>query len=145
MKPLLSLPKSLLLATVLAAFSPISMFAQGAQGPAKGTPIYDPKTETTVTGVIQEVKAVPSSGRSTGTHLILKAGNEVTDIHVGPSWFLKQQNYAFAKGDQIEVIGSKVKYQGADVIVARQIKKGENTWRLRDETGIPLWSRGKNR
>ncbi|MGB9467622.1 MAG: hypothetical protein WBR10_21110 [Candidatus Acidiferrum sp.] len=147
MKPLLGLPKPLLLATVLAALSAISTFGQASPGPGpvKSTTIYDPKTETTVTGVIQEVKEVPGAGRSTGTHLVVKAGEEVDDIHVGPTWYLKQQNYEFAKGDQIEVIGSKVKYQGADVIVARQIKKGGSSWTLRNARGIPVWSRGRNR
>lgn len=66
MKPLLGLPKPLLLATVLAALSAISTFGQASPGPGpvKNTTIYDPKTETTVTGVIQEVKKVPGTGRS---------------------------------------------------------------------------------
>jgi hypothetical protein len=145
MKPLFGAPKPLLLAAVLTVLSAISALGQADQGPGKRSPIYDPKTETTITGAIQEVKEVPGPGRGTGTHLIVKAGDEVSDIHVGPTWYLKQQNYAFAKGDQIEVLGSKVKYQGADVIVARQIKKEGNTWTLRDTQGIPVWSRGKNR
>lgn len=145
MKPSFDLPKLLLSATVLAALSAIFAFGQVSQGPGKGTRIYDPKTETTITGVIQEVKEIPGPGRTTGTHLVVKAETEVVDIHVGPTWYLKQQKYAFAKDDQIEVIGSRVKYQGADVIVARQIKKGDNTWKLRDERGIPLWSRGRSR
>ena len=145
MKPLFGEPKPLLLAAVLTVLSAISALGQADQGPRKGSPIYDPKTETTITGAIQEVKEVPGPGRGTGAHLIVKAGDEVGDIHVGPTWYLKQQNYAFAKGEQIEVLGSKVKYQGADVIVARQIKKDGNTWTLRDTQGIPVWSRGKNR
>ena len=145
MKPSLGLANSLLLATGFAVVGTISAFGQASQGPGGQTTMYDAKTETTITGVIQEVKEVPGPGRSTGTHLVVKAGDEVENIHVGPTWYLKEKNYAFAKGDQIEVIGSKVSFQGADVIVARQIKKGESTWTLRDERGIPLWSRRKNR
>jgi hypothetical protein len=58
---------------------------------------------------------------------------------------LKQQKYVFAKGEEVEVTGSKVKYQRADAIIARQIKKDGATWAVRDEQGVPLWSRGKNR
>ncbi|MGC2831882.1 MAG: hypothetical protein WB627_06570 [Candidatus Acidiferrum sp.] len=145
MKPSLGLANSLLLATGLAVVSAISAFGQARQGPSGQTTMYDAKTETTITGVIQEVKEVAGPGRSTGTHLVVKAGDEVENIHVGPTWYLKEKNYAFAKGDQIEVIGSKVKIQGAEAIIARQIKKGESTWTLRDERGIPLWSRRKNR
>jgi hypothetical protein len=103
--------------------------------------MYDAKTETTFAGAIQEVKEVPGTRRGTGTHLIVKGETETQEIHVGPTWYLNQQKYSFAKGDQIEVLGSKVKYQGADIIVARQIKKGGSTWTLRNEQGIPLWSR----
>jgi hypothetical protein len=130
--------------TFMVALSAIAAYGQAGQGRGTGTPTYDPKTETTITGVIQEVKEVSGPGRGTGTHLIVKAGDKADDIHVGPTWYLKQQKYAFAKDDQIEVIGSRVKYQGADVIIARQVKKGGNTWTLRDAQGIPVWSRGRN-
>jgi hypothetical protein len=145
MKTWLDLRKSLLVNTFLVALSAIVVYGRPGQGRGTGSPIYNPKTETTITGAIQEVKEVPGPGRRTGTHLIVKAGSDTHEIHVGPSWYLAQQKYAFAKGDQVEVIGSKVKYQGADAIVARQIKKDGNTWTLRDVLGIPLWSRGKNR
>jgi len=141
MKPLFGLSKTLLFAVVLAGLGASYTFGQSSQGPGKGRPIYDPKTEVTVTGVIQEVKLVAGPGRGTGTHLILKTAAELDDIHVGPTWYLTQQKYVLAKDDQIEVVGSKVNFQGADVIIARQIKKGESTWALRDERGIPLWSR----
>ncbi len=135
----------ILAATFIVALSAVVAHGQPRQGHGTGTPSYDPKTETTITGVIQEVKEVPSPGRGSGTHLVVKTEKDVLDIHVGPTWYLKQQKYAFVKDDQIEVIGSQVKYQGDDVIVARQIKKGSNTWTLRDVRGIPLWSGGKNR
>ena len=141
MKPLFGLSKTLLLAVVLAGLGAFSTLGQSRQGPGKGRPIYDPKTEETVTGVIQEVKLVAGSGRSPGTHLILKTETGVEDIHVGPNWYLTQQKYVLAKGDQIEIVGSKVNFRGVEVIIARQIKKGENTWALRDERGRPLWSR----
>lgn len=135
----------ILAATLMVALSAVVAYGQPRQGRGTGTPAYDPKTETTITGVIQEVKEVPGPGRSSGTHLVVKADKDVFDIHVGPSWYLKQQKYPLAKDDQIEVTGSKVKYQGTEVIIARQIKKGSNTLTLRDVQGIPLWSGGKNR
>lgn len=65
------------------------------------------------------------------------------DIHVGPTWYLKQQDYAFAGGEHIEVIGSRLKYHGSDVVIARQIKQGGNMWTFRNEQGVPLWRRAK--
>jgi hypothetical protein len=49
------------------------------------------------------------------------------------------------EGDQIEVIGSKVKYQGADALVAREVRKGGKALTLRNVQGIPQWSRGRRR
>ena len=145
MKTWRDIRKSLLVATGLVALTAFVAEAGLGQSRGAGTPIYDPKTETTIAGVIQEVKEVPGPGRGTGTHLIVKAGSEIHEVHVGPSWYLTQQKYAFAKGDSLEVTGSKVKYHGVDAIVARQIKKDGNTWTLRDEQGVPAWSRRKNR
>ncbi len=127
---------------LFAAFSAVPANGQSNRG--KRGPNYDPKTETTINGVIQEVKDVPGPRGRTGTHLVVKAGEDVYDVHVGPTWYLTQEKYAFTKGDQVEVTGSRVSYQGGQAIVARQIKKDGKTWTLRDKQGIPLWSRRKN-
>ena len=34
------------------------------------------------------------------------------DVHVGPSWYLVEK---FAEGDQIEVTGSRVKFNSPDI------------------------------
>jgi hypothetical protein len=51
----------------------------------------------------------------------------------------------FAKGDNIEVTGAKVKYEGADAVLAREVKKGDKTLTLRNAAGIPQWSQGRGR
>ena len=130
-----------LLAIVLGAGAYLALGQ--ARGP--GSPMYDPKTETTVTGVVQEVKEIPGRGRGTGTHLVVKTESGVNEVHLGPSWYLKQQNCQFKKDDQVEILGSKVKFEGADVLIARQMKSGDKTWTLRDAQGIPAWSQGRNR
>jgi hypothetical protein len=137
--------KSFLLASLIVAASGSVAYGQGGQGRGMGSPMYDPKTETTLSGVIQEVKEIAGQGRSTGTHLMVKTGTEVVEVHVGPTWYLKEQKCEFKKDAQVEIIGSKVKLQGTDVIIARQIKEGGNTWTLRDAQGIPAWSQGRNR
>lgn len=126
--------------TIAVALSAATAYAW-SQGRAMRSPLYDTKTETTLTGVVQAVKEVPGPGRSTGTHLIVKGDSETLTVHVGPSWYLKKNSYSFSKGDRVEVTGSKVKYQGKEVVIARQIKKDGHTWTLRNEQGLPLWSR----
>lgn len=118
--------------------------AQATKSPASGTPRYDARTETTVSGTVKEVLQVPAPGKSTGIHLVLQENSGTVEVHVGPSWYLKQQKYEVAKGDHIQVTGSKVRFQNADVILAREIKKGDNAWTLRDAQGFPMWA-GKKR
>lgn len=133
---------SLILA-LIAASCGILAYGQASQGRVQRDRMYDPKTETTVTGVIQEVKEVPGSGRGTGTHLIVKTGQTTIEVHLGPSSYLKKQKCELKKDAEVEILGSKVNLQGKDVLIARQIKKGGDTYTFRDAQGIPAWS-GRN-
>ena len=101
---------------------------------------YNPTTEVTVKGSVEEV--TEQSGRAgwNGTHLKLKTDTETLDIHVGPSSFISQNQFSFAKGDQIEVTGSKVKPGKGNAVLAREIKKEGKTLTLRNAQGVPLWS-----
>ena len=133
--------RSLQYGVALMVFGVVAAYAGPGQGHTTGRPIYRPKTETTINAVVQEIREVPGPRRGTGTHLTVKVGNDAYDVRVGPTWYVTQEKFAFAKDDQIEVTGSKVKYQGSDAIIARQIKKDGSTLTLRDAQGTPLWSR----
>jgi hypothetical protein len=73
------------------------------------------------------------------THLTVKTEKETIDVHVGPSWFLMQSKMSFAKDDRIEVTGSRVKFGTEDALLAREIKKGDQTLTLRNAQGVPVW------
>lgn len=113
---------------------------QRGRGPAGVEAPYDPATEVTLRGTVQEVK--PMNTVVTVTHVMLNADHATVDVHLGPSSWVAKQSVSFNVGDQIEVIGSRVKYAGADVVVARQIRKSGQTLTLRDTQGISKWSRG---
>jgi hypothetical protein len=98
-----------------------------------------------MTGTIDSVKNVPSQGRGGGgLHLVLTAPSGSIEVHVGPAWFVSSKNITFAKGDALTVVGSKVTLAGQDVLIAREIKKGDQVLILRDAKGFPLWS-GRSR
>lgn len=123
-----------------------SAFAQqGGRGRSAQAPLYDPSTEITLKGTIEEIKQVSRSGAWTGTHLTVKADQGTFDVHMGPTAYLAKNQMTFAKGDSIEVTGAKVKYAGADSVLAREVRKGDKTLTLRDAAGIPRWSRGRGR
>ena len=133
------LRSSLLLAAGLVA---LAAPPAAAQSNAAGEAPYDPATEVTVRGTVQEVKEMKTV--VTVTHLVLgTADHGSVEVHLGPSSWVMKQSVSFKTGDPIEIIGSRVKYAGSDVIVARQIRKGGQTLTLRDTQGISQWSRGR--
>ncbi|HVA01441.1 MAG TPA: hypothetical protein VMV34_07280 [Terriglobia bacterium] len=131
------LSAGLMVMTVLAL--PVA-YAQMGPGPGGRARMYNPATETTVKGTVEEVKTVAGRHGWHGTHLTLKTEDKTLDVHLGPESFLKEKGFSLAKGDRVEVIGSKVNYKGGEAIVAREVKKGGETLVLRDAQGIPKWS-----
>jgi hypothetical protein len=127
----------IVLIMVIAALFATMVLAQGRGGGRK----YNPATETTVKGTVEDVQQLSGKGGGgTGTHLTLKTDAGTLDVHVGPTSFLTAQQVSFAKGDQIEVTGSKV---NTDTLIAREIKRGDKVLTLRDKQGIPAWSQGR--
>lgn len=137
--------KSLLVGVSLAfTLATTAALAQG-RGYGTGMPKYDPKTEVTVKGTIEDVQQQTGKGGWSGTHLVLKADAATFDVHVGPSSYITQQKFTFAKGDMIEVVGSKVTIADKEALLAREITKDGKTLVLRNAQGIPQWSRGQRR
>ncbi len=116
--------------------------AGGGQG-APPNRMYDPSTVVEVKGSVLRVDQAPSSNRGgfMGVHLLLQVESAKISVHLGPAWFLRQKGIRFQKGDRLEVRGSRVEMPGGPVIIAAVVKKGGQTFRLRDDGGLPLWSR----
>jgi hypothetical protein len=131
-------------ALLLAAGTPATIEAQ-RRSPTGTAPNYDVATEVTLTGAIEDVKTIPGPGLEGGVHLMLKTAKETIEIDLGPEWFLKKQNYRLSKGDDITVIGSRVRRDASEAVIARQITKGKETMTFRDEKGFPRWSGGSKR
>ena len=114
-------------------------------GTGGASPMYDVKTETTIKGTVESVDTVTGAagrGRQAvgGTHLTVKTEKETLAVHVGPTAYLTEKGITLAKGDTLEILGSRVMIDQEPVVIARQIKKGDNTLTLRDASGRPLWS-----
>jgi hypothetical protein len=119
-------------------------FAQAPSPAGQGAPMYDLKTETTINGTVESVETIKAGGRGRrglgGTHLVLKTEKDSVEVHVGPTAYLAEKGITLAKGDKIEILGSRVTADNETFLIARQIKKGDNTWTLRDASGRPAWS-----
>jgi len=100
---------------------------------------YEVSTEATITGTVEDVLQ-PQRGRMMGTHLVVKTSAETIEVHVGPSNFVSGKGFTFAKGDSVQVVGSKVTIEGKEALIAREVTRGGKTLTLRDKTGRPLWA-----
>jgi len=113
-------------------------FASQTSGPV---PKYDPATEAVFKGTVEEVRnreCAVSGGM--GAHVILKLEDGSTiEVHLASTKFVRSYELTFSKGDQLEVTGSKVKFEGVDTIFAREVKRGNDTFVFRDKDGKPVW------
>jgi hypothetical protein len=124
----------LFLAVVLLA--PVS--AQKASKPTG--PKYDLQTEAKIKGTIDEVKLPPKGSEKEIVHLLVKSGADILDVYLCPKSFMDDMGMDFSKGDEISLTGSKVKQADADLMLAREIVKGNNTFVMRDAKGAPVWN-----
>lgn len=118
------------------------------QGPGRGlgrnaaNRNFDPTTIETVSGQVVRIdhEQENKSGRSYGIHLIVKTANGELPVHLGPAWYIDNQELQVQVDDEIEVTGSRITYDDAPALIAAQIKKGDDLLVLRDDNGFPEWS-----
>jgi hypothetical protein len=113
-------------------------FAQKAA--AATLPKYDPQTETKFKAIVEELKLPEKPDSKENVHLVVKEGEEVVDVTLCPKSFLDDMGVNFSKGDAVELTVSKVKAEGADLVLARQVTKGDDMLVLRDGKGAPIWN-----
>jgi hypothetical protein len=106
---------------------------------AQAVPKYDAATETILKVAVQELKFVPPTGAKPAAYLVTKSGPDAVQIFLCPKSFLDTIGAEFKAGDEIQVTGSKVKQDGADLILAREVVKGGDTLTLRFKDGKPAW------
>jgi hypothetical protein len=103
-------------------------------------PHYDVATVIDVDATVMDLREVTRDNPLSGLHLTVKIESGTMDVFLGPVDFLKGFEITFAKGDKIEIIGSKIKFGGAHIVLARQVRRDETTLYLRDAKGKPHWA-----
>ena len=143
----------ILMFLVLAALA-FSQDAFARRGPGRGgrgsggwgmnsnySRMYNPTTVETIKGKVSKVeKITPMKGMYYGVHILVKTDKEELSVHLGPGWFIENQDTKINEGDEVEITGSKVTFQGKPALIAAQLKKGDATLVLRDPNGFPTWS-----
>jgi hypothetical protein len=103
--------------------------------------MYNTHSVETITGTVISVNNI-TSPRNTfgGVHLIVKTAKEDMDVHLGPSWYIRNQKIQINQQDKIRVRGWKTTIVGKPAMIAAEITKGNQVLTLRNPDGSPLWS-----
>lgn len=119
----------------------------GAWGPGSSYErLYNPQTVETISGVVVSVnRFTPIGGRSYGVHAMVKTEKETLSVHLGPAWFIDNQESEIKAGDKVEIKGSRITYEGKPAIIAAEVTMGNETLTLRDAGGTPAWSGWRRR
>ena len=103
--------------------------------------MYDPKTVETLTGDVVKVDRItPMRGMSSGVHLVVKTDKGDVSVHLGPQWYLENQDVKIEPKDKVVIKGSRVMLQGQPALIAAEVKKGDGVLKLRDDAGVPVWA-----
>jgi hypothetical protein len=125
------------------------MMWRGSGGWGPGTQynkMYDPKTVETISGEIISVDRItPNKGMTSGVHMNVKTDKETVSVHLGPSFYIENQDVKLQAKDKVEVKGSKITFGGKPAIIAAEVKKGDEVLKLRDDSGYPVWSGWRRR
>ncbi len=115
-------------------------------GMGMGPRLYNPQTETTVTGQVEKLEELnmgPSGGMKF-QEARLKTEKGTLLVHLAPTWYLDQQKFALKAGDTVKVTGSQVTLNNQPGIIAKDVEVNGKTLKLRDDQGLPAW-RGMGR
>lgn len=119
----------------------------GGWGPGTAySKMYDPKTVETISGEVVKIDMItPRKGMSAGVHMSVKTDKGEVSVHLGPSYFIENQDVKIAAKDKVEVKGSRITFDGKPAIIAMEVKKGDEVLKLRDDSGFSVWSGWRRR
>jgi hypothetical protein len=147
--------------TLIAVITMLSFFAaaevlaqQGSRGKGGGgwgpgtsySRMYNPQTVETLSGEVLSVDHItPLQGMHYGIHAMVKTDKETISVHLGPGWYIENQDVTIAPKDKIEVKGSRITFEGKPALIAAEVKKEDAVLTLRDANGFPMWSGWRRR
>jgi hypothetical protein len=108
---------------------------------SSAAPAYDLTRETLLEGTLLKYTE-NSSVPPIGAHLTVQTPSGTVDVHVGDARFLKLNQFKFAEGSTIRVVGESLEYGQGKIFFARVIQQGGQRLAVRSMKGMPLWPAG---
>jgi hypothetical protein len=126
-----------ILLVIAAVYAVLPLIAEKPQ--ETNRPKYDLSTESKMKATVQEVKLPAKGSEKEIAHLLVKIGTDTFDVYLCPKAFLDDMGVNFSQGEDIVLTGSRIKQGDAELILAREVVRGNDTLVLRDEKGNPIW------
>jgi hypothetical protein len=103
-----------------------------AQGRSQGQgEAWDTDEVVTLDGVLTEVER---------PYATMKSGDLSYVVHLGPPWYWDKAGFEVNSGDEISING-QISRDGDEIhLYPHTIVRGDDTLRLADENGVPVWS-----
>jgi len=126
--------------TLLLLSAASSVVSQEKPSLARVSYTYDEANQQTVRGWVVETKDFQCPvNNAMGSHITVKSEAGSIEVHLAPASFMKQYDIAFAKDQNVTVVGSKITYEGKPALIAKSVTVGHETFNFRDPKGRPLW------
>jgi hypothetical protein len=112
----------------------------GERDPAAGVPQYNVKTELGIKGTIVKVREVPAGNAYAGIHLTIQSKTDAIEVYLAPTDFIQLMRIQLNVGEKnVGITGSKVKFEGEELVLAKELRIENMVLTLRDEKGFPTW------
>lgn len=138
--------KLFILSAMLFGLFAYNVYSQDGVGIGSGiSNIYDVNTVETLSGEVTSIDKIFSNNNMYGLHMTIYSSDGQMLVHLGPVWFVENQDIEIVAGDYVIVTGSRVNFNDTQVIIAKEVMKDEKVLLLRDDNGYPLWAAWPNR
>lgn len=101
---------------------------------------YNLRTTEVIEGTVERVDRVrPMEGMHDGVAILVKTDRAKVIVHLGPAWYIERLDHSIRPKDRVRVYGSLVILDRDLVLIAAQVRVGDEVLHLRDDDGIPAW------
>lgn len=105
--------------------------------------LYDlSKFEKFKARVVKIKEVIPMPGMTPGVALDVKRNDDIIEVQICPTWFVRPDEIGIHKGDRVNIRGARARINGKDVFMASKIKK-EDYFELKvrfTKDGTPFWT-----
>jgi len=94
-----------------------------------------------VTGTVSYLDSSGPCGESIQGRQVTIRASDGTErvVALGPGTFLDSRHWTLRPNDTVTIRGYDSDYRGNRVFMATEVRRGTETWRLRNEDGTPIW------